>query len=169
MKGKDELLIEKLSSFLKPRLAVSAGGDMPEQGMIEDILEPIVRVEVVGPEERSGNIMTLCQEYRGLMKGMEYLDAQRVVRTYEMPMGEIIVDFYDRLKSATKGYATMNYEFASYRSDDLVRLDIYINGEIVEAFSLIVHQEKSYTTGKDIVEKLKDLIPKHLFAIPLQA
>lgn len=137
--------------------------------MIEEIREPIVEVEIVGPEEFSGNIMTLAQEYRGEMKGMEYLDAQRVVWKYNMPMGEIVIDFYDRLKSATKGYATMNYEFKYYQKADLVRLDVWINKERVEAFSLISHKDKAYSVGRVLVEKLKTLIPKHMFAIPIQA
>lgn len=100
---------------------------------------------------------------------MEYLDQTRVVWRYEMPMGEMIVDFYDRLKSSTKGYATLNYEFKKYQLSDMVTLDILINGERVEAFSLIVHASKAYTIGSEICERLKELIPKHLFAIPLQA
>lgn len=100
---------------------------------------------------------------------MEYLDAQRVIWKYNMPMGEIVIDFYDRLKSATKGYATMNYEFITYQRGDLVRLDMWINKEKVEAFSLVVHKDKAYAAGKNLVEKLKDLIPKHMFSIPLQA
>lgn len=113
--------------------------------------------------------MGLAQDYRGRLTGMEYLDKQRVVWRYVLPMGEIIVDFYDSLKSSTKGYATMNYEFKTYEQADLVRLDIYINSERVEAFSLIVHESKSYYAGRRLVEKLKTLIPKHLFPIPLQA
>ena len=162
-------LATKYEAVLKPWLSVRSGADMPDQGMVEEIYEPLVDVEVVGPEEWSGNIMGLAQEYRGQMHGMEYLDEQRVVWKYLMPMGEIIVDFYDRLKSATKGYATMNYEFKRYEAADLVRLDIYINSERVEAFSLIVHKEKAYGTGRNIVEKLKDLIPRHMFKVPIQA
>jgi len=113
--------------------------------------------------------MGLAQEYRGSMTGMEFLDKDRVVRKYLMPMGEIVIDFYDRLKSLTKGYATMNYEFKTYKAADLVRLDLWINHEKVEAFSLVVHQDNSYTAGKNLVEKLKVLIPKHMFSIPLQA
>ncbi|RKW24206.1 elongation factor 4, partial [Candidatus Gracilibacteria bacterium] len=113
--------------------------------------------------------MALSQEYRGKLKNMEYIDATRVVWHYELPMGEIIVDFYDRLKSATKGYATMNYEFKGYTPDDLVKLDIFINNEKVEALTWVVHYDKAYYLGREAVEKLKTLIPKHLFAIPLQA
>ena len=160
---------KKLLEILKPRIVVKSGSDMIDQGMIEEILEPIANVEVVGPEEFAGNIMALAQEYRGKLKNMDYIDATRVVRHYELPMGEIIIDFYDRLKSATKGYATMNYEFKWYQADNLVKLDIFINNEKVEALTWVVHYDKAYYLGRDAVEKLKTLIPKHLFAIPLQA
>jgi GTP-binding protein LepA len=100
---------------------------------------------------------------------MDYLDESRVIRRYIMPLGEIVIDFYDKLKSLTKGYASMNYEFFRYEESSLVRLDILINSERMEAFSQIVHQDKSYATGKSLVEKLKELIPKHMFSIPLQA
>lgn len=165
----DEEIFQQYAAELKQWLVVKSGGDMPEQWNIEEIREPLVDVEIVGPEEFSGNIMWLAQNYRGRLTGMEYLDKQRVLRRYVLPMGEIIVDFYDSLKSSTKGYATMNYEFKTYEQSDLVRLDIYINAERVEAFSLIVHESKSYYAGRNLVEKLKTLIPKHLFAIPLQA
>ena len=154
---------------LKPRLVVKSWADMVEQGVIDEIYEPVAAVEVVGPEEYAGNIMALCQEYRGKLTNMEYIDETRVVRHYELPMGEIIIDFYDRLKSATKGYATMNYEFKKYQPADLVKLDVYINNEKVEALSWVIHKDKSYYLGKEVVEKLKTLIPKHLFVIPLQA
>ena len=160
---------KNLAEFLKPWIVVKSGSDMIEQGMIDAIWEPIASVEIVGPEEYTGNIMALGQEYRGKMKNMEYLDANRVVRHYELPMGEIIIDFYDRLKSATKGYATMNYEFKNYQPDQLVKLDIFINNEKVEALTWVVHADKAYYLGREVVEKLKTLIPKHLFAIPIQA
>ena len=158
-----------LVDTLKPWIVVRSGGDMPDTGMIESIMEPIADVEVVWPSDYSGNIMELCQEYRGELKSMEYLDETRVVWKYQMPLGEIIIDFYDQLKSRTKGYATMNYEFRSYKESDLVKLSLFINNELVEAFSMVVHESKSYTTGRSVVEKLKELIPKHLFSIPLQA
>jgi len=107
----EEHLTDEMREILKPWLVVKSGADMVEQGIIEEIWEPIATVEVVGPQEFAGNIMSLCQEYRGKLKKMEYIDETRVVRYYELPMGEIIIDFYDRLKSATKGYATMNYDF----------------------------------------------------------
>ncbi|HMT27480.1 MAG TPA: elongation factor 4, partial [Candidatus Absconditabacterales bacterium] len=100
---------------------------------------------------------------------MEYIDQQRILWRYHMPLGELIIDFYDRLKSSTKGYATMNYDFRRYQESDLVRLDVFINGDKIEAFSMGLHREKAYSQGDEIVTKLKELIPKHLFPIPLQA
>ena len=161
--------IEKYAEKLRPRLVVTSWADMIEQGIAEEIYEPIADVEIVWPEEFAGNIMELCQEYRGNLKHMDYLDQNRVVWRYTLPMGEIIVDFYDRLKSATKWYATMNYEFKQYKAENMVKLDIFINNERVEALSWIVHQEKAYHHGKSICEKLKELIPKHMFSIPIQA
>lgn len=159
----------KIQNILKPWLVVKSGSDMIEQWLIDEIREPIAAVEVVGPQEYAGNIMKLCQEYRGKLINMDYIDETRVVRHYELPMGEIIIDFYDRLKSATKGYATMNYEFKKYQAADLVKLDVYINNEKVEALSRVIHNDKAYHLGKQVVEKLKTLIPKHLFVIPIQA
>jgi GTP-binding protein LepA len=142
---------------------------MPDNGLIEEIREPLGNIEIVGPQEYAGSIMQLAQDYRGEMKGMEYLDANRVLWRYHLPMGEIIIDFYDKLKSNTKGYATMNYELNKYQPGKLIRLDIFVNGDRVESLSMIVHQDKAYHTGKSIVERLKELIPKHLFPIPIQA
>lgn len=160
---------ESRKKELTPWLVVKSWSDMIDQWLIDEIREPIAAVEVVGPEEYAGNIMALCQEYRGRLINMDYIDETRVVRHYELPMGEIIIDFYDRLKSATKGYATMNYEFKKYHPADLIKLDVYINNEKVEALSRVIHRDKSYYLGKEVVEKLKKLIPKHMFAIPLQA
>lgn len=158
-----------IAEILKPRVVVKSGSEMIEQGMIEKIQEPIAEVEIVGPKEFAGNIMALAQEYRGNLKSMEYLDQSRVVWHYLLPMGEIIIDFYDRLKSATKGYATMNYEFKWYEPSELVKLDIFINNEKVEALTRIVHKDNAYYKGRDAVEQLKTLIPKQLFPIPIQA
>ncbi|MCX6824084.1 MAG: hypothetical protein NT085_03070 [candidate division SR1 bacterium] len=161
--------VEKRRTELTPWLVVKSGSDMIDQGLIDEIREPVAAVEVVGPHEYAGNIMALCQEYRGRLINMDYIDETRVVRHYELPMGEIIIDFYDRLKSATKGYATMNYEFKKYAPADLIKLDVYINNEKVEALSRVVHRDNAYRLGKEIVEKLKVLIPRHMFAIPIQA
>lgn len=159
----------QIETVLSKRVIIRSGYDMPANGMVDMILEPIADVEVVGPSDYYGNISELCQEYRWVLKSSEYLDDTRVLRKYVMPLGEIIIDFYDRLKSSTKWYATMNYEFRWYNDDDLVKLDIMINGEIMESFSMICHSSKAYATGADITLRLKELIPKHLFSIPLQA
>jgi len=164
-----EEIYEQYYDILKPRLVINSWADMPENGMIEEILEPFSHVEIVWPEEFTWAIMQLCQEYRAIMKGMEYLDKTRLIRKYDMPMGEIIIDFYDKLKSSTKWYATMNYEFAYYLSSDLVRLDLYVNNERVESLSMVSHKNNAYHLGKNIVTRLKELIPKHLFPIPIQA
>ncbi len=140
----DHELSEIYKEKLKGWLLVRSGTDMPEQGMIETIYEPYSEVEIVGPKDYSGNVMELAQEHRGELKNMEYIDESRVLWRYMMPLGEIIIDFYDKLKSRTKGYATMNYEFSRYRDSDLVKLDIYINGEQIEAFSMICHRDKAY-------------------------
>lgn len=162
-------IIERNKELLKPWIVVRSWADMVEQWIIDTIWEPIANVEVVGPNDYAGNIMALCQEYRWKLKKMDYIDDTRVVWYYELPMGEILIDFYDRLKSATKWYATMNYEFKNYEPAELVKLDIRINGEKVEALSWVVHKDKAYYLWKEVVEKLKILIPKHLFAIPIQA
>jgi len=159
----------KSSEILQPRILVKSWTDMIEQGMIEKILEPISEVEIVWPQEYAGNIMELCQKYRGKLKNMEHLDESRVVRKYHLPLGEIIVDFYDRLKSATKGYATMNYEFKKYEQANLIKLNVLVNDEQIEALSRIVHKDKAYQLGKQLCEKLKEHIPKHMFVIPIQA
>lgn len=165
----DDQIAEHFKEILRYWLLVRSGADMVDKWNIEKIYEPMASVEIVGPKDYSGSIMSLVQEYRGELLSMEYLDQTRVVWNYNMPMGEIIIDFNDRLKSSTKWYATMNYDFKKYQEADLVKLDIFINGEIVEAFSLIIHKDKAYTVGRDIVERLKDLIPKHMFPVPLQA
>ncbi|MFA5748345.1 MAG: EF-Tu/IF-2/RF-3 family GTPase [Candidatus Absconditabacterales bacterium] len=159
----------EIIEILKPWLVVRSGSDMIDHGMIDEIFEPIANVEIVGPQEYAGNIMALCQDYRGKLEKMDYLDNDRVVWYYTMPMGEILIDFYDKLKSCTKGYATMNYEFKKYQKADLIKLDIFINNEKVEALSWVVHKDKSYYLGREVVEKLKNLIPRHMFTIPIQA
>ena len=165
----DQEIEDKYYEIIKPWIVVRSGVDMIAQWLIDKILEPIAQVEVVWPKVYAGEIMWLCQEYRGKLLNMDYIDDTRVVRNYELPFGEIIIDFYDRLKSATKGYATMNYEFKKYQESDLVKLDIFINNEQIEALSRIVHNDNSYYKWRDVVEKLKELIPKHLFSIPIQA
>jgi GTP-binding protein LepA len=157
------------SAQLHDRIIIHSWSDLPEQSKLETIMEPMAMVEIVGPEEYSGNIMNLSQDYRGRLHSMEAIDTTRMLWKYLMPMGEFLIDFYDKLKSATKGYATMNYEFMRYEASELARLDIFVHGDVVEAFSQVVHKDKAYTKGHEITTKLKDLIPRQMFAIPIQA
>lgn len=142
---------------------------MPATEEIESIEEPIVDVSIVMPDEYIGNIMDLCQERRGIYQTMEYLETNRVNLHYEMPLNEIIYDFFDALKSRSRGYASLDYELKGYKSSQLVKLDILINGEIVDALSFIIHKDKAYARGRRMVEKLREEIPRQQFEIPLQA
>jgi len=141
----------------------------PSPMEIEEAQEPYVKANILTPTEYIGNIMELCQERRGIYKNMKYLDTTRVEMHYELPLNEIIYDFFDALKSRTRGYASLDYEFLEYRSSDLVKLDILLNGEIVDALSFVVHSEKAYARARRIAEKLKENIPRQLFEVPVQA
>ena len=143
--------------------------DLPETQKISYIEEPFVTAEILTPKEYVGNIMEICQNRRGIYIDMKYLDENRVTLVYEMPLNEIIYDFFDNLKSKTKGYASFDYDFKEYRRSDLVKLDIHVNGENVDALSFMVHRSNSYARGKKMIEKLKTVIPRQLFSIPLQA
>ena len=143
--------------------------DLPKTQEIDYIEEPIVKAEIMLPKEYVGNVMEICQNRRGTYLDMKYLDTNRVTLEYDLPLNEIIYDFFDALKSKTKGYASFDYEFKEYRKSNLVKLDIHINGEPVDALSFIVHKDTAYTRGKKMVEKLKTVIPRQLFEIPLQA
>ena len=141
----------------------------PDPAFIELAEEPFVNASIMCPTEFVGNIMDLCQDRRGEYKDMTYLDNARVELHYDLPLNEIIYDFFDALKSRSRGYASLDYEFLGYRTSDLVKLDILLNGEIVDALSFIVHKEKAYSRGRRIAEKLKENIPRQLFEIPVQA
>lgn len=143
--------------------------ELPTPQEISYIEEPFVTANILTPKEYVGNIMEICQNRRGIYIDMKYLDENRVTLVYEMPLNEIIYDFFDNLKSKTKGYASFDYEFKEYRMSNLVKLDIHINGEPVDALSFIVHKDSAYTRGKKMVEKLKTVIPRKLFTIPIQA
>ncbi|MDE6763999.1 MAG: elongation factor 4, partial [Oscillospiraceae bacterium] len=131
--------------------------------------EPMVMDSVFSPSEYAGNIMELCQGRRGVFKDMKYLDESRVELHYELPLNEIVYDFFDALKSRTKGYASFDYEMLGYASSKLVKLDIMLNGEVVDALSFIVHTDNAYGRARRIAEKLKDNIPRQLFEVPIQA
>lgn len=143
--------------------------DLPPADEISRIEEPFVQAEILTPKEFVGNIMEICQNRRGIYIDMKYLDTTRVTLIYELPLNEIIYDFFDKLKSKTKGYASFDYEIKEYRPSTLVKLDILVNGENVDALSFIVHKESAYERGKKMIEKLKEVIPRQLFTIPLQA
>lgn len=143
--------------------------NLPDPTAIEYMEEPFVRAEIMSPTDYVGTVMELCQERRGRYISMDYLEETRVVITYELPLNEVIYDFFDALKSKTRGYASYDYELIGYEQGDLVKMDILINGELVDAFSLIVHKEKAYERGRKICERLTGVIPRHQFAVPIQA
>ena len=143
--------------------------ELPMPNEISYIEEPFVTAEILTPKDYVGGIMEICQNRRGIYVDMKYLDQNRVTLIYELPLNGIIYDFFDNLKSKTKGYASFDYEFKEYRRSELVKLDIWVNGESVDALSFIVHKDMAYDKGKKMVEKLKTVIPRHLFTIPIQA
>ena len=143
--------------------------DYPDPADIQLAEEPYAKVSLISPQEYVGNIMELCQNRRGEFKDMVYLDASRVELHYEMPLNEIIYDFFDTLKANTKGYASLDYELSGYRTSDLVKVDLLLNGEQVDALSFIVHKDKAYARARRICEKLKENIPRQLFEVPIQA
>jgi GTP-binding protein LepA len=150
-------------------LAVDNPALMPNAGEIETIEEPWVRVAVVTPTTYIGPLMELSTNHRGGFLGMEYLDPQRVLLSFELPLAELIVDYYDQLKSRTQGYASMDYEEAGYRPANLVKLDVMVAGEPVDALSLIIHRDRAQAAGRQLTEKLKELIPRQMFEVPIQA
>jgi GTP-binding protein LepA len=142
---------------------------MPHGSGVERVEEPFVKARILVPADYIGAIMKLGQDRRGVYLGMHYVDPTRVEFTFEFPLGEIILDFYDKLKTVSRGYASLDYEFLSYRASDLVKLDLLLNGEAVDAFSVIIHRDKAYEWGRKIAEKLKELIPRQLFEVIIQA
>lgn len=151
------------------KLIVDNPSQMPEPQTIKTIEEPYVKASIMTPNEYVGPIMELCQKKRGNFIDMQYLDETRVHVNYEIPLGEIVYDFFDQLKSSTKGYASFDYELIGYQASKLVKMDILLNGEIVDALSLIVHKDFAYSRGKVITEKLKEIIPRQQFEVPIQA
>jgi GTP-binding protein LepA len=142
---------------------------LPYCSTVDRIEEPYVKARVFAPSDYIGGIMKLGQERRGVYRGMQYLDPTRVEFDWEFPLAEIILDFYDKLKTISRGYASLDYEFLAYRAGELVKLDMLLNGEAVDAFSVIIHRDKAYEWGRKIAEKLKDLIPRQLFEVVIQA
>ncbi len=162
---------------VKYRVAMADGGtvsvenptDLPDRALVDSVAEPVVRARVVTPADYIGNVQKLCHERRGVFRGMHYLDPRRVEMDYELPLAEIVLDFYGRLKGGTRGYAALDYEFHEYRAGDLVKVDVLVNGEPVDAFSVILHRANAYRHGRALVRKLKELIPRQQFQVALQA
>jgi GTP-binding protein LepA len=142
---------------------------LPDQTRIETIEEPYIRLTIHMPAEFVGVVMALCNERRGIQEKLDYVTKERVALIYQMPLNEMVFDFYDRLKSATKGYASMDYELTDYRSADLVKLDILINGDPVDALSLIIHRDKAAYRGRELAKKMKELIERQMFEVAIQA
>jgi len=153
----------------KELILVDSPVKMPERGIIEDIKEPYIKTNIFVPSEYIGAIMELCQNKRGNYISMEYIDKTRVNIHYEIPLSEVVYDFFDKLKSTTKGYASFDYDLIGYKSSDLVKMDILLNSEVVDALSVIVHKDFAYSRGKTIVNNLKKEIPRPLFEVPVQA
>ena len=151
------------------RLEIDNPTNLPDASEIDYMMEPIVKATIMTPKEYVGSIMELCQDRRGTYIDMVYLDDTRVSLNYELPLNEIIYDFFDALKSRTRGYASFDYEFEKFEKAELVKLDMLLNGEQVDALSFIVHKERAYARGRRMAEKLKDVIPRQLFEVPIQA
>jgi GTP-binding protein LepA len=151
------------------KVVVDNPADLPPVGDLDRIEEPYIKAQIVVPSEYLGNIMKLAMEKRGIYKNTAYIDPTRADIEYEFPLSEIIFDFYDKLKSTTRGYASFDYEYIGYRESELVKLDIMLNGDKVDALSVIVHKDKAYDWGKKVCSKLKDLIPRQMFEIAIQA
>ena len=142
---------------------------LPEEGDIQQIEEPVIEAAIHLPQEYLGGVLKICEEKRGRQKEIRYLGPKRAMVVYELPLNEIVVDFYDRLKSVSRGYASMDYEVAGYRAANLVKLDVRINGDVVDAMSMIVHRDNAYYRGRDLVQKMRELIPRQMFEVVIQA
>ncbi len=151
------------------KVVIDSPTKMPDRSVIAKTYEPFVKVSIYSPKEYIGAIMELCQDRRGIFNNMDYLNDTRVTIYYQLPLSEIVYDFFDKLKSCTKGYASFDYEFIGYIESNLVKMDILLNGEIVDALSVVVHKDYAYKRGKLVVEKLKEIIPRQLFEVPIQA
>ena len=162
-------VVYKVFTIMGEELRMDNPTNLPDPSQIDWIEEPMVKCTIMTPKEYVGNIMELCQERRGVYINMEYMDEMRVIVHYRMPLNEIIYDFFDALKSRTRGYASLDYEMDGYEKSDLVKLDILLNGDVVDALSFIVHKDKAYARGRRMAEKLKDNIPRQNFEIPIQA
>lgn len=150
-------------------IMVDSPNKLPDKSKVREVREPYIKTNIFTPKDYIGSIMKLCQDKRGIYLNMEYIDTTRVNIHYELPLSEIVYDFFDKLKSYTKGYASFDYEVIGYKPSDLVKMDILLNGDVVDALSVIVHKDFAYRRGRSVVEKLKESIPRQLFEVPIQA
>jgi GTP-binding protein LepA len=150
-------------------IEVDSPAKFPNPSDIAKISEPIIKAMIITNDESVGGILQLCQDKRGTQKGFEYLSPTRVMLTYELPLNEIVLDFYDRLKSVSRGYASLDYHLAGYTESDLIKLDVLVGGEPVDALSMICHREQAYERGRELVTRLRKLIPRQMFEVPIQA
>jgi GTP-binding protein LepA len=150
-------------------IEVESPAKFPNPSDIEKIEEPIIKAMIITDSQSVGGILQLCQDKRGSQKNLEYLSPTRVMLTYELPLNEIVLDFYDRLKSVSRGYASLDYQLAGYKDSDLVKLDVLVGGEPVDALAMICHREQSYERGRELVSRLRKLIPRQMFEVPIQA
>jgi GTP-binding protein LepA len=148
---------------------IASPAELPDEGELSEIREPWMKIEIFTPTEFYGTVMELVKKRRGIFIEQDYPTPSRVQLIFEIPLSEMIVDFFDQLKSRTRGYASLDYQFIEYRADDLVKLEILVNNEPVDALATIVHRDKAYQKGQALISKLKDLIPRQLFAVPIQA
>jgi len=153
----------------KKELEIENPANWPDPALIEEVLEPYIRAEIYTPKEYIGSLIKLCEEKRGIHKEIKYLTSDRAILVYELPFSEIVLDFYDKLKSYSRGYASLDYQFIGYRPGDLVKMDILINKQPVDTLSLIVHRDKAYYRGRELTSKLKEVIPRQLFEVVIQA
>jgi GTP-binding protein LepA len=151
------------------RIEISSPAQLPDLSKVDSIEEPYIRATIVTRDEYVGAILALAQDRRGIQKGLQYLSSDRVLIEYELPLAEVIHDFYDKLKSNSRGYASFDYELSDYKEGDVVKLDVLVNGDPLDALSLMVHRDKAYFKGKALVDKMKELIPRQLFEVVLQA
>jgi len=150
-------------------ITLESPADFPEPQQIETIYEPVISATIITPKQYLGNIIKLCEEKRGTQESMTFMDEDRIILRYKLPLNEVAIDFYDQLKSLSSGYASLDYEEAGYEPADLVKMDILINKKSIDALSLIVHEDKAYYIGRDLTERLKKAIPRQLFEISIQA
>ena len=162
---------------MRYRITTTAGESMevdsptkfPPPSTMQEIAEPVITAMIITSEDSVGAILQLCEEKRGVQKNFEYLSPQRVMLTYELPLNEIVLDFYDRLKSVSRGYASLDYHLSGYKEADLVKLDVLVGGEPVDALALVCHREHAYERGRELVSRLRKLIPRQMFEVPIQA